>query len=63
MGKYFVHYRPADADEDIRAVIEAPSYRAVLTELRHAHRGVTVYSIKPTTAADVAAAIGETKNK
>ena len=55
MPKYLAHYLPSDSAEDIRAVIEAPSYRAALAELRHAHNGVTVYSIKPTTLAEVEA--------
>ncbi|MDR1519949.1 MAG: hypothetical protein LBU23_07390 [Planctomycetota bacterium] len=56
MRKYFMHYRPADAAEDVRAVVEAPSYRAALAQVRRACRGVTVYSAKEARPADVEAA-------
>ncbi|MDR1520639.1 MAG: hypothetical protein LBU23_10965 [Planctomycetota bacterium] len=57
MPKYLVHYRPACASEDIRAVVEAPSYRAAIAQLRYEEDDdVTVYSIKPSTAEDVEAA-------
>ncbi|MDR1518954.1 MAG: helicase-associated domain-containing protein [Planctomycetota bacterium] len=50
MPKYFVHYLPADAGEDIRAVVEAPSYRAALAQIRRAAGRVTVYKITPLSA-------------
>lgn len=60
MPKYLVHYKPAGFAKDVRAVIDAPSYRATLTQIRHTCWGVTVYSVKPMRPADVTAAIGET---
>jgi hypothetical protein len=52
MAKYFVHYLPAGAREDIRAVVEAPSYRAALAQIRRAAGGVTIYEITPLPAGD-----------
>ena len=56
MPKYTVHYKPADAAKDILADVDAPSYRAALTRIRHAYPSVTVYSIKPAQSADIEAA-------
>jgi hypothetical protein len=63
MPKYLVHYRSAYASEDVRAVVEAPSYRAAMAQLRYEEDDdVTVYSIKPATAEDVEAAAKGVRN-